>query len=286
MRQHNWIVSAVLDDDAFAAGRRAADARRGGREAPGQAAGRGALHARGLRPRPRLRRPARWRCSRTASRCGAGSTSSTAARPRSPSCGARWPTTERELLELRDERSVAMARLERQAYWLERGRIDLDAWMRRRPLRLAFTRRRAAAARAPAPARAHADGPGPSRSSCPVKDGARYLEEVLDGGRAPAASTPRSRRSWSTPARATARSTIARRAGARVIEIAPGEFGHGRTRNLAAELAAGDAIAFLTQDATPASRRLARAADRAARPRAARSASRSAPTCPARTRAR
>jgi len=46
--------------------------------------------------------------------------------------------TERELLELRDRRSVRMAELERHAYWLERGRIDLDALMQRRPLRFLF----------------------------------------------------------------------------------------------------------------------------------------------------
>ncbi len=38
-----------------------------------------------------------------------------------------------------------------------------------------------------------------------------------------------------------------------MIEIDPAEFGHGRTRNLAAERAGGRCIAFLTQDATPAS---------------------------------
>lgn len=86
----------------------------------------------------------------------------------------------------------------------------------------------------------------------PVKDGARYLEElliavgaqridcdvevlVIDSG-----STDGS-------------PTLARAAGARVVEIAPEEFGHGRTRNLAASLAGGDYVAFLTQDATPAS---------------------------------
>jgi len=46
--------------------------------------------------------------------------------------------TEQQLLELRDRRSVEMARLERQAYWLERAQIDLDSWMKRRPLRLAL----------------------------------------------------------------------------------------------------------------------------------------------------
>ena len=35
-------------------------------------------------------------------------------------------------------------------------------------------------------------------------------------------------------------------------EIPSAEFGHGRTRNLGAELTTGDVIAFLTQDATPA----------------------------------
>lgn len=43
----------------------------------------------------------------------------------------------------------------------------------------------------------------------------------------------------------------ARTAGARVVEIAPEAFGHGRTRDLAAREATGDVLAFLTQDATP-----------------------------------
>lgn len=44
---------------------------------------------------------------------------------------------------------------------------------------------------------------------------------------------------------------IARAAGATVVEIPPEQFGHGRTRNAAAALAAGDVLCFLTQDATP-----------------------------------
>jgi len=44
--------------------------------------------------------------------------------------------TERELAELRAARSAEMARLERQAYWLERWRIDLDALMQRRLVRV------------------------------------------------------------------------------------------------------------------------------------------------------
>lgn len=45
---------------------------------------------------------------------------------------------------------------------------------------------------------------------------------------------------------------ILARHGVRTRRIAPHEFGHGRTRNLAVREATGDVIAFLTQDATPA----------------------------------
>ena len=38
----------------------------------------------------------------------------------------------------------------------------------------------------------------------------------------------------------------------RIIRIPPQEFGHGKTRNLAASYARGDYLVFLTQDATPA----------------------------------
>ncbi len=81
----------------------------------------------------------------------------------------------------------------------------------------------------------------------PVKDGERYLEEllaalaregvqetlVIDSG-----SRDRSRE-------------IARAAGAELLEIEPSEFAHGRTRNLGAERTSGELICFLTQDATP-----------------------------------
>lgn len=42
---------------------------------------------------------------------------------------------------------------------------------------------------------------------------------------------------------------VARAHGARVHEIPASEFGHGRTRNLGASLAAGDVLAFTSQDA-------------------------------------
>jgi rhamnosyltransferase len=48
---------------------------------------------------------------------------------------------------------------------------------------------------------------------------------------------------------------LARAHGARVIEIAPHEFGHGSTRNLLMREAAGEHVALLTQDAEPADER-------------------------------
>ncbi len=84
----------------------------------------------------------------------------------------------------------------------------------------------------------------------PVRDGERYLEELLaalaDQGSGlevlviDSGSRDRSRE-------------IARSAGVEVLEIAPEEFGHGRTRNLGAEATSGELICFLTQDATPRS---------------------------------
>jgi O-antigen biosynthesis protein len=81
----------------------------------------------------------------------------------------------------------------------------------------------------------------------PIKDGERYLGEllaalaregvdevlVIDSG-----SRDRSLE-------------IARAANVELLEIEPGEFGHGRTRNLGAERTSGELICFLTQDATP-----------------------------------
>jgi glycosyltransferase involved in cell wall biosynthesis len=85
----------------------------------------------------------------------------------------------------------------------------------------------------------------------PVKNGARYLAEVL--------SALQRQRIDATIETIVLDSSsqdgsldIARAAGVRVVEIEPESFGHGRTRNLAAELSQGAYIAFLTQDATPA----------------------------------
>ena len=45
---------------------------------------------------------------------------------------------------------------------------------------------------------------------------------------------------------------IAREFPAKIYKIPPEEFGHGKTRNLAAKLAHGEFIVYLTQDAIPA----------------------------------
>ena len=81
----------------------------------------------------------------------------------------------------------------------------------------------------------------------PVKDGERYLSEVLEALRREGVDEILVVDSGSLDNSVT----IARAAGARVEHVAADDFGHGRTRNLAAELARGDVLAFLTQDATP-----------------------------------
>jgi SAM-dependent methyltransferase len=139
MRQHNWIVSAVLDDEAFGAAEAEDLGMRTGKvvaKQPGQelytlaacshsdqpSPGRLGLMTHGLEVR-------RWtdELNRRAAKIA-----------ELAEVRRALAATEQQLLEARDARSVAMAHLERQTYWLERGRIDLDAWMRRRPLRLAF----------------------------------------------------------------------------------------------------------------------------------------------------
>lgn len=81
----------------------------------------------------------------------------------------------------------------------------------------------------------------------PVKDGARYLEEVLSAVLREAPSEVLVIDSGSRDGSVE----IARAAGVRVLEIEPAAFGHGRTRNLAVEQTSGELICFITQDATP-----------------------------------
>jgi len=83
----------------------------------------------------------------------------------------------------------------------------------------------------------------------PVKDGERYLAELLDALARERADEVLVIDSGSTDGSLT----IARAAtGVELLEIPPQDFGHGRTRNLGAERTSGELICFLTQDATPA----------------------------------
>ncbi len=82
----------------------------------------------------------------------------------------------------------------------------------------------------------------------PVKDGARHLEEVLA---AVLAQEPGIEVLVIDSGSRDGSPEIARAAGAALLEIAPADFGHGRTRNLGAERTSGELICFLTQDATP-----------------------------------
>jgi glycosyltransferase involved in cell wall biosynthesis len=81
----------------------------------------------------------------------------------------------------------------------------------------------------------------------PVRDGERYLEQVLAALRRESIEEILVIDSGSRD-RSCA---IARSAGAQLLEIEPREFSHGRTRNLGAERTTGERICFLTQDATP-----------------------------------
>jgi glycosyltransferase involved in cell wall biosynthesis len=85
----------------------------------------------------------------------------------------------------------------------------------------------------------------------PVLNGAEYLDEVLSAVRAQ--EVDREVELLVVDSGSTDGSLeIAERHGARVHQIPKSEFSHGGTRNLMMELAQGDHVAFLTQDATPA----------------------------------
>ncbi len=81
----------------------------------------------------------------------------------------------------------------------------------------------------------------------PVKGGERYLEELLGALQREGVEEILVIDSGSRDRSLE----IARAAGVGLLEIAPREFSHGRTRNLGAERTSGELICFLTQDATP-----------------------------------
>jgi glycosyltransferase involved in cell wall biosynthesis len=85
----------------------------------------------------------------------------------------------------------------------------------------------------------------------PVRNGGPFLAETLAAVRAQRLDRPLEllvADSGSTDGSLE----LARRHGARLLQVPPSEFSHGGTRDLLARTASGTHIAFLTQDATPA----------------------------------
>ena len=88
----------------------------------------------------------------------------------------------------------------------------------------------------------------------PVLNGERYLDEVLSAVRAQEVDADVEILIVDSGSEDESLE-IARRHGAVIHEIPRASFSHGGTRNHMMELAAGDHVAFLTQDATPAGSR-------------------------------
>lgn len=87
----------------------------------------------------------------------------------------------------------------------------------------------------------------------PVRNGARVLEQTLSAVRAQRLGSGAELELLVCDSGSRDGSVkLARRYGAEVIQIAPGAFGHGATRNLLLERSHGSHVAFLTQDAVPA----------------------------------
>jgi glycosyltransferase involved in cell wall biosynthesis len=88
----------------------------------------------------------------------------------------------------------------------------------------------------------------------PVLNGARYLDEVLTAVAGQEVDRPVEVLIWDSGS-TDGSLEIAQRHGAHVHRIPTSEFSHGGTRNRMAAMARGEHVAFLTQDATPASPR-------------------------------
>src|SRR4051794_34596752 len=88
----------------------------------------------------------------------------------------------------------------------------------------------------------------------PVLNGARYLDEVLTAVDAQEVDRDVEVLVWDSGS-TDGSLEIARAHGARIHQISKSEFSHGGTRNRMAAMACGEHVAFITQDATPASPR-------------------------------
>lgn len=87
----------------------------------------------------------------------------------------------------------------------------------------------------------------------PVYNGEEYLDEVLAAVTAQVIDEPFEVLVIDSGSTDRSLEIIRSHPGVRLIEIPNSEFGHGRTRNLGVQQTSGELIAFLTQDATPAS---------------------------------
>ena len=88
----------------------------------------------------------------------------------------------------------------------------------------------------------------------PVFNGARYLDEVLAAVRGQETDRDVEILVWDSGS-TDGSLDIAARHGARIHRIPKSEFSHGSTRNQMAAMAGGEHVAFITQDATPATPR-------------------------------
>jgi rhamnosyltransferase len=88
----------------------------------------------------------------------------------------------------------------------------------------------------------------------PVLDGERWLDETLGAVRAQRLDPEIELLIADSGSRDRSRE-IAAKYGARVIDLEPGSFSHGGTRNLLMSEAQGEHVAFLTQDSLPAEER-------------------------------
>ena len=85
----------------------------------------------------------------------------------------------------------------------------------------------------------------------PVLDGGRRLEEVLEAVRSQRVDRPVEVLVADSGSTDGSRELALERATS-VIDVRPGDFSHGGTRNLLVDSASGSHVAFLTQDAVPA----------------------------------